>query len=264
MKKSYVLLAAICLIISILISIQSPINISHSFVLNGNALSEDVGFEQEVGADFEKNKDILENTGSNMETIASNELTKQTNKHGAGITLNIPSVELKTNAATNIGAEDEYKEPEVPKEETEQKVVEKKEPNKVQYKKLKDSNKIESFDTSASNVTYMGNFKLTAYCPCTKCCGKWGANRPVDENGYTIVGTASGARAYANHTIAVDPKVIPYGTKVIIERNGVFYEYVAEDCGGAIKNKRIDVYFDSHTTACEFGVRYGNVYIITE
>ena len=264
MKKSYVLLAAICLIISMVISIQSPINSSDSFVLNGNALSEDIGFEEEVGADYEDNKSALENTGSDMKDKASNKLTEQSEGHGVSVSLDMPVLELKENKATNIGKEDEYKEPKVPNEKTEQKVVESTNQNKVQYKKLNGTNKLDSFDTNASNVTYMGNFKLTAYCPCTKCCGKWGANRPVDENGYTIVGTASGARAYANHTIAVDPKVIPYGTKVIIERNGVFYEYVAEDCGGAIKNKRIDVFFDSHSTACEFGVRYGNVYIITD
>jgi 3D (Asp-Asp-Asp) domain-containing protein len=96
----------------------------------------------------------------------------------------------------------------------------------------------------------MGNFKLTAYCPCYSCSEGYGSN------------TASGARAQENRTIAVDPRVIPYGTIVVIERNGVFYEYVAEDCGGAIKNQKIDVFFNSHSAANNFGVRYGNVYIV--
>lgn len=78
----------------------------------------------------------------------------------------------------------------------------------------------------------------TAYCPCEKCCGKW-------ADGIT----ASGKKARANHTIAVDKRVIPLGTTVII--NG--QEYVAEDTGGAIKGNRVDIYFDSHSEALKFG-----------
>lgn len=84
----------------------------------------------------------------------------------------------------------------------------------------------------------------TAYFPCVKCCGKWALNRP---NG--IVYTASGKIAKANHTIAVDTKVIPFGTKVLI--NGK--KYVAEDTGSAIKGNKIDIYFDSHEEALEYG-----------
>lgn len=93
----------------------------------------------------------------------------------------------------------------------------------------------------------LGEFKLTAYCPCSKCCGKW-------ANGIT----STGVTAKAGRTIAVDPKVIPYGTEVII--NG--HTYIAEDCGGAIKGNRIDVYFDSHSEALKFGVKYADVYIV--
>ena len=78
----------------------------------------------------------------------------------------------------------------------------------------------------------------TAYCPCVKCCGKW-------ADGIT----ASGVKAKANHTIAVDKRVIPLGTHIIY--NGK--EYVAEDTGGAIKGNKIDIYFDSHEEALEFG-----------
>lgn len=103
----------------------------------------------------------------------------------------------------------------------------------------------------------LGDFRLTAYCPCEKCCGKWATTRPLDENGKPIVYTASGAIAKSNKTIAVDPKVIPYGTKVIIDG----CEYIAEDCGGAIKGNRIDVYFDTHEQACNFGVQNKSVYV---
>lgn len=95
----------------------------------------------------------------------------------------------------------------------------------------------------------LGEFKITAYCPCTKCCGQW-------ANGIT----STGVTAQANRTIAVDSSVIPYGTRVLIDGN----EYVAEDCGGAIKGKRIDIYFDTHKEALQWGVKYKNVYVMGE
>jgi 3D (Asp-Asp-Asp) domain-containing protein len=96
----------------------------------------------------------------------------------------------------------------------------------------------------------LGEFKLTAYCPCEKCCGK----KTTDPD-YGI--TAYGYTATADHTIAVDPTEIPIGSEVVI--NG--QTYIAEDVGGAIKGKRIDVFFESHQEALEFGVQYANVYI---
>ena len=77
----------------------------------------------------------------------------------------------------------------------------------------------------------------TAYCPCEKCCGK------------TDGITATGAKATAGRTIAVDPRMIPYGSKIYIDG----HEYIAEDCGGAIKENRIDVYFDTHSEALKYG-----------
>lgn len=89
----------------------------------------------------------------------------------------------------------------------------------------------------------------TAYCPCEKCCGKWAANRPTDAHGNAIVYTASGSIARAGRTIAVDTSVFPFGTVLTI--NGI--QYVAEDRGGAIKGNRIDIYFDDHNEALQFG-----------
>jgi 3D (Asp-Asp-Asp) domain-containing protein len=90
-------------------------------------------------------------------------------------------------------------------------------------------------------------FRLTAYCNCSKCCGKWAGGA-----------TASGTLPKAGRTIAVDTKVIPFGTKVVI--NG--HTYTAEDTGSAIKGNRIDVYFDSHSEALQFGVKYADVQIV--
>ena len=113
-------------------------------------------------------------------------------------------------------------------------------------KKKKKSNKTTTKAKKGSAKTVnLGTFKLTAYCNCSKCCGKWAGGA-----------TASGAMPKANRTIAVDKRVIPLGTKVII--NGK--TYVAEDTGGAIKGKRIDIYFNSHKQAMNFGVKYAEVF----
>ena len=101
-------------------------------------------------------------------------------------------------------------------------------------------------------LTSLGEFTLTGYCGCSECCGVWANNRPEGK----VVG-AVGKELTANHSIAVDPNVIPYGTLVVI--NGQTYE--AMDCGGAIKGNDIDIYFNSHEEAVEFGVQYAEVFL---
>lgn len=102
----------------------------------------------------------------------------------------------------------------------------------------------------------LGEYKITHYCSCPVCCGVWAENRPVDEYGQEIVYTASGARAEAGRTIAVDPEVIPLGSAVII--NG--QEYIAQDTGGAIQGQRIDIYCGSHEEALQLGVITAEVF----
>ena len=92
----------------------------------------------------------------------------------------------------------------------------------------------------------LGNFKLTYYCSCEICCDV--------ETGITATGTP----VVEGRTIAVDPRVIPYGTQVII--NG--HVFTAEDCGGAIKGNRIDVYVNDHNRANALGVNYADVYLV--
>lgn len=125
--------------------------------------------------------------------------------------------------------------------------------NKVQTKPTEDK-KNESKDIAEStetkeqisNKVSLGTFKLTAYCDCSKCNGKW-----------TGMPTASGVMPKSNHTIAVDTSVIPFGTTVVINGN----TYVAEDTGSAIKGNKIDIYHDSHQAALNFGVQYAEVFI---
>lgn len=108
------------------------------------------------------------------------------------------------------------------------------------------------------NKIYLGEFVLTAYCPCEKCCGQYGVNRPIDENGDLIVYGAYGQRLEAGVSIATDPNVIGFNQDVYI--NGVVYK--AHDTGGNIKGNQIDIYMADHDEAVEFGVQYADVYLI--
>ncbi len=97
--------------------------------------------------------------------------------------------------------------------------------------------------------SHVGRFSATAYT----------AGEPgVDHT------TATGTRARVG-AIAVDPKVIPYFTKMfIVTEDGKYvYGYAsAEDCGGGIKGNRIDLYFDTLSQCNTFGVRMCQVYFL--
>lgn len=96
--------------------------------------------------------------------------------------------------------------------------------------------------------TSLGICRITTYCPCESCCGDYALTRPLDENGSPIVYTASGALAISGITVAVDPRIIPYGTEVMIDG----HVYIAQDCGGGVKGTHIDIYCDDHDTALSF------------
>jgi len=77
---------------------------------------------------------------------------------------------------------------------------------------------------------------------------------------YTAIGTLCRVGA-----IAVDPTVIPYGTRMYIVSNDGKYIYgiaVAEDCGKSIKGDRIDLYFDTTDECWDFGIRNCTVYFL--
>ena len=88
-------------------------------------------------------------------------------------------------------------------------------------------------------------YKITAYCPCSKCCGK--------TNGIT----ASGTKATAGRTVAASSK-FAFGTKLNIGG----HIYTVEDRGGAIKGNKIDIFVSTHAQALQWGVRYLTVYVV--
>ena len=103
----------------------------------------------------------------------------------------------------------------------------------------------------------LGEFKTTAYCTCVKCCGIWSAEHPSRVGTDYVQRTKSGTIPTADRTVSVDPNVIPLGTVLIIDG----HEYIAEDTGSAVKGNVIDIYFDSHERAVEYGVQMKTIYI---
>lgn len=101
------------------------------------------------------------------------------------------------------------------------------------------------------NYQYLGEYLLTAYCPCPICCGKWSNMvNPV---------TASGKPAVAGWSIAA-PKEFPFGTKIMID--GQIYS--VEDRGGAITGKHFDIYCNTHQEALNFNMRTTSAYLVVE
>lgn len=126
--------------------------------------------------------------------------------------------------------------------------------NYVSYRSLAENNPPTEYKDVISATA-------TAYCLCQKCCGK-SPSHP--SYGYT----ASGIKIVPGtgiKVIAVDPNVIPLGTKVYVDGlNGAWdYGYaIAADTGSAIKNLKIDLYMDTHSEALSWGRRSVNIYVV--
>lgn len=79
------------------------------------------------------------------------------------------------------------------------------------------------------------------------------------EFGITASGTVAKRNSDSYSSVAVDPRVIPLGTKLYIEGYGYA---IAEDTGGAIKGNKIDLFFNSSSEVDNWGVRWVNAYVV--
>lgn len=113
-------------------------------------------------------------------------------------------------------------------------------------KKAEEDKKVEKVkeETVTDENGNTATFEVTGYCTCRICCG----NYSPEVTGRTSH-TASGTVPCAGRTVSVDPRVIPLGSTVCI--NG--HNYIAEDTGSAVKGNIIDMYFDSHQEALNWG-----------
>ncbi|MBS5280363.1 MAG: 3D domain-containing protein [Butyricicoccus pullicaecorum] len=98
------------------------------------------------------------------------------------------------------------------------------------------------------NFKNLGSFRLSFYCTCEKCCGAYATGL-----------TKSGTTVTEGRTIAVDPKVIPLGSRVYIDGYGVF---IAEDVGSAIKENKIDIAVGNHEQALKLGIDEATIYLV--
>jgi 3D (Asp-Asp-Asp) domain-containing protein len=112
--------------------------------------------------------------------------------------------------------------------------------NKIIERGTKSKNQIDGYTYSKAI-----NVKATGYTPYDAGC-----------NGITATGTQA-----KKGVIAVDPNVIPLGTKVYIPGYG---KAIAEDVGGAIKGNKIDLCYTSKAEAFGWGVRNVTVYILND
>lgn len=96
---------------------------------------------------------------------------------------------------------------------------------------------------STNTPIYIGTFEVTAYAEDTI--------------------TATGTVPQHMETVAVDPSVIPYGTRLYIADLDIYV--TAEDCGGAVKGNVIDLFMDgSEADTASFGRQHHQVYVIPD
>ncbi|MFV0440685.1 MAG: 3D domain-containing protein [Lachnospirales bacterium] len=112
---------------------------------------------------------------------------------------------------------------------------------------------LSGYNIDVNNLTYNNviTMNATAYTAGPESTGK--------SPGHPSYGiTASGAVAQ-DGTVAVDPNVIPLGTKLYVEGYGLA---IAQDTGGAIKGNKIDLFYHSLSEALQFGRRSVKVYVL--
>lgn len=102
---------------------------------------------------------------------------------------------------------------------------------------------ISALKSTEYELVYLGDFKLTHLC----------------GTGDNL--TAIGTEVVPGISVAVDPSVIPYGSQVYIEGYGW---RIAENCGGWVNGKHIDIAVDTHAEASSMGVENGGVWILAQ
>lgn len=95
--------------------------------------------------------------------------------------------------------------------------------------------------------------RVTAYCTCPKCCGKFSDGRTADMH-----------KIHHGDTFVAADKRIPFGTEIIIPGYNEDRPVVVKDRGRLIRGNRLDVFFNSHKVAKKWGAKYLDVMVKVE
>lgn len=90
--------------------------------------------------------------------------------------------------------------------------------------------------------------RVTAYCPCSECCGQYADGM-----------TACGHKIRPGDAFVAADKQYSFGAEMVVPGYNNNQPVKVLDRGGAIKGDRLDVFFDSHQQALEWGVKYLDV-----
>lgn len=99
-------------------------------------------------------------------------------------------------------------------------------------------------------IVSLGVYIISAYCPCEICCGI----KSTENYGRT----SSGEIAVEGVTIATDNNIIPIGFQVLINEK----KYISQDKGGSIRGNRIDIFFNNHQDALNYGIKKVEIFLI--
>jgi 3D (Asp-Asp-Asp) domain-containing protein len=92
--------------------------------------------------------------------------------------------------------------------------------------------------------------RVTAYCACPRCCGRFADGL-----------TACGYRIRPGDRFVAADKGLPFGMEIIVPGYNADRPVVVLDRGGLITGNRLDVYFDTHQQAKNWGVKYLDVLV---
>lgn len=118
--------------------------------------------------------------------------------------------------------------------------------------------------STVSSNGYLGKFRVTRYCPCEICNGKWAANNKIDTNGNIIAYGASGNRLNSGYSCAADTS-LPFGTKLYIpqiDMTVTVEDRAAKSIEQRYNGKFVDLYFSDHGHYIEGASDYMEVYIV--
>ena len=87
--------------------------------------------------------------------------------------------------------------------------------------------------------------RVTAYCPCSSCCGEYSDGITADNH-----------RIQDGDRFVAADNVYAFGTEMIIPGYNESQSVEVKDRGGAIKNNRLDVFFNTHEEALAWGVQH--------